>query len=77
MLECTLVLICLSRLLRVSLIWLTSLFSDHAIAVLIQCVELVADVGVFPSILQRVLVTIDGVWIDEYIYWPLTGRNYK
>jgi hypothetical protein len=20
---------------------------------------------------------IDGVWIGESIYWPLTGRNYK
>jgi hypothetical protein len=22
-------------------------------------------------------VTIDGVWIGEQIYWPLTGRNYN
>jgi hypothetical protein len=22
-------------------------------------------------------VTIDWVWIGEYIYWPLTGHNYK
>jgi hypothetical protein len=28
-------------------------------------------------ILSRVLVTIDGVWIGEYIYLQLTGRNYK
>jgi hypothetical protein len=28
-------------------------------------------------ILSRLLVTIDGVWIGEWIYWPLTGRNYK
>jgi hypothetical protein len=34
-----------------------------------------------PSILtiyfHDLFVTIDGVWIDEYIYWPFTGRNYK
>jgi hypothetical protein len=28
-------------------------------------------------ILSRFRVTIDGVWIGEYIYRPLTGRNYK
>jgi hypothetical protein len=31
------------------------------------------------SALSRVGVTIDGVWIGEYIYWPLihTTQNYK
>jgi hypothetical protein len=24
-----------------------------------------------------VCVTTDWVWIDDSIYWPLTGRNYK
>jgi hypothetical protein len=22
-------------------------------------------------------VTVDGVWSGEWIYWPLTGRNYN
>jgi hypothetical protein len=31
------------------------------------------------SILSRIGVTVDGVWIGEWIYWPLihTTRNYK
>jgi hypothetical protein len=29
------------------------------------------------KILSRLLVTIDGVWIGEQIYLPLTGVNYK
>jgi hypothetical protein len=24
-----------------------------------------------------ILVTICGIWIGDWIYWPLTGRNYK
>jgi hypothetical protein len=31
----------------------------------------------FEYVLSRVLVTIDGVWIGEQIYWTLTGRTYK
>jgi hypothetical protein len=27
--------------------------------------------------LSRVWVTIDGVWISDWIYWPLTDCNYK
>jgi hypothetical protein len=27
--------------------------------------------------LSRVWVTVVGVWIGYWIYWPLTGRNYK
>jgi hypothetical protein len=27
-------------------------------------------------ILSRVRVTLDGVWIDNWIYWPLSNRNY-
>jgi hypothetical protein len=26
---------------------------------------------------SRILVTIDGVWIGESVYWTLSGRNYK
>jgi hypothetical protein len=33
--------------------------------------------GTKDIILSRVLVIIDGVWIGNWIYWPLTGRNYK
>jgi hypothetical protein len=29
------------------------------------------------SILSRVGVTIDGVWISNWIYWPLTTRHCK
>jgi hypothetical protein len=29
------------------------------------------------DILSRVLVTTDGVWTGNWIYWPLTGRNYN
>jgi hypothetical protein len=29
------------------------------------------------GIIMCMCVTIDGVWIFEWIYWPLTGRNYK
>jgi hypothetical protein len=29
------------------------------------------------NILSRVWVTIDGVWIGNWIYWSLTVRNYK
>jgi hypothetical protein len=28
-------------------------------------------------LLSRVVLATDGVWIGEWIYWPLTGRNYK
>jgi hypothetical protein len=33
--------------------------------------------SIFWLLLSRVLVTVDGVWIGEYIYWTLTSRNYK
>jgi hypothetical protein len=29
------------------------------------------------DILSSVLLTIDGVWIGNWIYKPLTGRNFK
>jgi hypothetical protein len=31
----------------------------------------------FRIILSRLWVTIDGVWIGNWIYWTLTDRNYK
>jgi hypothetical protein len=33
--------------------------------------------GFLHKILSRILVTIDGVWIGNWIYWPLTNRNCK
>jgi hypothetical protein len=32
--------------------------------------------GVF-SILSRAYVTINGVWIGNWMYWPLTDHNHK
>jgi hypothetical protein len=33
--------------------------------------------SLYSCLLSCVRVTIDGVWIGEWIYWPLTGHNYK
>jgi hypothetical protein len=29
------------------------------------------------NILSRISVTKDGIWIGNWIYWPLTAPNYK
>jgi hypothetical protein len=39
--------------------------------------NLVQEVNFLTVVLSHVWVTIYGVWIGNWIYWPLTSRNYK
>jgi hypothetical protein len=37
----------------------------------------VMSTRIYVYILSRIWVTIDGVWIGNWIYWTFTERNYK